>query len=539
MGVRSEQTELREPTSLGLTAGDTITTPSSLLRLSPGFVLAVIAIADAGRFADPDLWWHLITGETVLRAGHLIMREPFSYSAHGLYWVDHERIAEVIMALAYRAGGIVGLKLFKLACTAVTFILITLTIAETGASRPIQSCVLILAAVGLGPTIQFRPQLFTFICFSALMLLLTRHNYGRKKQLWLIVPLMFVWADLHGGYVVGLAMLGLYGGAAIARAAYDRENLWSDVITFGALWLFAFAATLVSPFGLSKLWAVLHTMSNPMTRELIREWQPLFTVMLPSLHQNPSSAVLYGVILGSMAAFIIMELLTPTLDDMPLALIAGVGIAAAIAVIRNVEIAIIALPSPLAHHAALICERPQGGRAPSVRARSKPDNGYISSQAILAGIGIVVLLTTGLCSSRLTTSIPMPLGAVNFMKSRRLTGNILCDFNWGGYVIFHLTPRSRVFIDGRYDEVYSDAIIDQYLQFLRDEPGANRVLDEWPHDFVLIPPKWPAWRLMVSRKDWKLIYRDPTCGLFARFNSAAANVPGLPVIGMARTSYFP
>jgi hypothetical protein len=177
---------------------------ASLTRISPAFLLVIIAVADGGRFADPDLWWHLSAGESVIRTGHFIMRDPFSYTAHGLPWLDHERIPEVIMAAAYLAGGVIGLKLFKLACTAVTFVLIALTIAETGASQTIQSCVLMAAAVGLGPEIQFRPQLFTFICFSSLMLLLVRHNYGRLKRLWLIAPMMLLWANLDGGYVAGL-----------------------------------------------------------------------------------------------------------------------------------------------------------------------------------------------------------------------------------------------------------------------------------------------------------------------------------------------
>jgi len=512
----------------------------SLLRISPAFMLVVIVVADGGRFADLDLWWHLFAGETVLRTGHFIMRDPFSYTAYGLPWMDHERIAEVILAGAYLAGGVVGLKLFKLACAAVTFVLIALTTAETDASQAIQSCVLMATAVGLGPEIQFRPQLFTFICFSALMLLLARHNYGRSKRLWPVLPLMLLWANLHGGYLAGLLIFGLYGAAAIARDLAEGKNWRENAACFAILWPSALAMTFVTPFGLNNWRAIIRTLRNPMTHGLIEEWKPLITVMLPRVHHNPATAILYGVIIGLMAAFVITELLTPTLDDLPLALIAGLATIAAVAAIRNIEIAMIAAAAPLAHHAALAGERLRGRRAPAPSAA--PDSGGRLSkmhQVIYGCAAIAVMFATGLFSERLPAGIPVPAGAVGYMRSRGLAGDILCDFNWGGYVIFHLAPRSRVFIDSRYDLVYPNSITAEYLEFYMDEAGANRVLDGWPHDFILIPPDSAAWRLMASRGDWKLIYRDPDSALFARADSAAANAADAPVIRKARPGYFP
>ncbi|HJU28291.1 MAG TPA: hypothetical protein VJ718_03925 [Candidatus Binataceae bacterium] len=532
----------RQPGSGGI--GDETSARSSytsLLRLSPGFVLAVIAIADAGRFADPDMWWHLLAGETVLRTGHFIMRDPFSYTAHGLPWLDHERIAEVIMAWTYMTGGIVGLKLFKLACTAITFVMIALTIAETGANRSIQSCVLMVAAVGLGAAIQFRPQLFTFICFSALMLLLTRHNYGRTKRLWLIVPLMLLWANLHGGYLVGLLVFGFYGFVVVIRDVVVGKDWRKDAISFAIIWPAALAMTFITPFGLNNWRAIVRTLSNPMTHGLIAEWKPMLAVMMRHVRRHSLAMIMDGIIAGAMAAFVVTELLTLTLDDLPLALIAGISTAAAIVAIRNMEIAMIALPAPLAHHAALMGERLRGRRKslPPAESGLAGRRMMIINQVVFGVMAVAVMFVTGLFSKQLVTGIPEPTGAIDYMRSRGLRGNILCDFNWGGYVIYHTAPRSRVFTDSRYDLVYPNSITAEYLKFIWDKPGADRMLDEWPHDFVLISPKSPAWRLMTSRRDWKLLYRDPDCALFARANSPAANAASAAVIGKAQTSYFP
>jgi hypothetical protein len=117
---------------------------------------------------------------------------------------------------------------------------------------------------------------------------------------------------------------------------------------------------------------------------------------------------------------------------------------------------------------------------------------------------------------------------------------VLNDFNWGEYLIWHLTPASKVFIDGRYDTVYSITEINDYLLFYFDRPGGSRVLAAYPHDFVLIPPRSAAFRLMINATGWTLVYKDENSVLFARAGSPAANIPGVPVTGAKpATLYFP
>src|SRR6266481_7590605 len=123
VGVATE----REPSVSGEeTAIEPIPLRRSLLRYSPALVLVIIAIADSGRFADPDLWGHVYSGEYVLRHGHFLMRDPFSYSAAGHLWRDHERLSAVVFAWAYVTGGMIGLKLLKFICTAAVILLISL-----------------------------------------------------------------------------------------------------------------------------------------------------------------------------------------------------------------------------------------------------------------------------------------------------------------------------------------------------------------------------------------------------------------------------
>jgi hypothetical protein len=126
------------------------------------------------------------------------------------------------------------------------------------------------------------------------------------------------------------------------------------------------------------------------------------------------------------------------------------------------------------------------------------------------------------------------------MQQYDLRGNILGDFDWGEYLIWHTAPGSKVFIDGRYDTVYPYSVIAQYIDFYFNRNGAQSVLTAYPHDFILIPPASGAFALMQRQSDWKLIYHDADSALFARSNASAAMIAGVPVTGVSpQVTYFP
>lgn len=148
-------------------------------------------------------------------------------------------------------------------------------------------------------------------------------------------------------------------------------------------------------------------------------------------------------------------------------------------------------------------------------------------------------LSGGLFSSRLATDRVYPGAALAFMDAHGLHGNVLGEFAWGEYLIWHGAPTDKVFIDGRYDTVYSFKVIRDYLEFYFDGPGAGAVLDSYAHDFVLIGPGAPARRLMAQRSDWKLLYRDGAALLYGRSDEPAARLPASPVSGTALPGGFP
>jgi uncharacterized membrane protein len=497
-------------------------------------VLFAIAVADWSRFADPDLWGHVRFGQEVLRQGHLVWRDPYSYSSPGHLWLNHEWLSEVIFGALYNSFGVFGLKSIKLACAALTIVFIAGAEGETGASPWIQFAILISSAVTMNVQMQFRPQMFTFAMLSGLIYLLAREVYRGGARLWLAIPMLAVWANLHGGFILGLATLAIYAVVSGMQDFFAGRS-FANFTRLISITLLATFATLATPYGIGTWRAVLHALANPFTRIVVQDWQNLWRSIGSRWHTEPLTVMFYEIAIALAAALFFSFLLTPNLDDLPLVAIAAVMSAAAIVAVRNVPIAVIAIAAPLARHlpAALSQRWPFLDDARPRRVASR------SSQTIFAIFAIFLLVRGDLFSSHLDAGSPYPVGATDFIKQRGLHGNVLTYFSWGEYLIWHLAPQSKVFVDGRYDTVYPQKVLMEFFAFNYGQQGAAIALEKYPTDYVLIPPDLAPRKLMDASPEWRLLYRDETALLYGRTNSAAAKIAGLPVIGVAKDATFP
>jgi hypothetical protein len=504
----------------------------SLFHYSPALILVVIAIADAGRFGDPDLWRHVIVGQSIIEHRRIPFLDAYSYSVYGHLWRNHEWLAEVITALFYNSFGVVGIKLMKFICTGAVMTFLAMAEAETGASNLMQFALLLLAGVTLGPFLQFRPQLFTFVLLSGLLVLFARDTYRGSARLWLAIPILALWANLHGGFVIGVAALGVYGGTCLVQDLFEGRG-WRRGIIMGAITAGATLATLATPYGLGSWYAVAHSLLSSETRVAILEWRPLTVAMVEQWHEAHLTLLFYLLTFLMICALAGCVALRPRGGDFPLIAVAALMVLAAFASVRNIPLAAIAIAVPLGRHASLLMAGAGGNHNLAAETPASRWN-----QIILAALALFLMVDTGLFSQKLSLTIPYPEGAVHFIDRHSLHGNLLNDINWGDYLMWH-EPKSKIFIDGRFETVYPLAVIQNYLAFYFDLPGGSRLLDQYPHDFVLIPPDCPAYPVMASRADWKLLYRDQNAALFARANSAAAANPAIPVITRVGKSSFP
>jgi hypothetical protein len=514
----------------------------SLLSYAPAFVLLAVVVADAVQYADTDLWGHVRFGQVMLRTGHLIRADIFSYSAAGRPWIDHEWLAEVVMALFYNAMGVVGLKLMKFLCAGAIVLLLAAGVAETGAAPAVQFATLLAAALGLEIQIQFRPQLFDYVFLCGLLALFARARSRGRAPLWLAVPMMMLWANLHGGFFIGIVVLGVYASVTGLQDLWEGRGL-SRGLRLGLLTLACVFVTLINPYGVGEWRIVSHTLRNPYTMGAGAEFQSFFHVLIGS-YRHGSPIFPFILALAVMTALPVSFALAPRCDDLPELAIAALMMCLALYSVRNMAFAMIACAAPIALHLNLAFKRTGPDRAVTVVGEAPPDsppsNASPAVQVAALVAAAVLCVSNGLFSGRLPDFTGYPVGAVAFMREHRLEGRILNRLIWGSYIFWHEAPGSKVFIDGRFEMIYPLEVQRDYLDFLRGDAGAERVFAAYPHDFVMEETDSPLYRFMLRQAGWRLVYRDPVAALFARADSPAARIAGVPVIrDKAPPSLFP
>jgi len=260
---------------------------------------------------------------------------------------------------------------------------------------------------------------------------------------------------------------------------------------------------------------MFHSVSDPVVRMMVNEWRPLTTGIVADWHAWKGTVFTDFPPILLFAAFVGSVALAPSLEDAPMLAVAGFFIAAAFLVARNIALAVLAITIPLAHHSALALK--QRGFSAQV------DENLNSKIISIAAIALVVV-SQGMFLGRLPAWDRVPVGALAFMARGRLHGNILNNYDWGTYLIWHLTPQSRVFIDGRAELVYPDSVLLDFADFSIGGQKAEGVIKKYPHDFVLVDPVSKAAGMMSRQKEWKLIYEDKVAALYARNSAPAATV---------------
>jgi hypothetical protein len=394
--------------------------------------------------------------------------------------------------------------------------------------------------------VQMRPQLFTFILMAALVWLLARDSYRGAGGLWLAVPIMVAWANFHGAYIAGLGALGTYAAVASIQGIIEQRG-WRRAGHLSLIVIASVFATLVNPYGVGAWYAVWHALTNPLTRSVINDWKPVTSAIAGLWKTYLPGVIMFVYAILFLAALAVGVALAPRGNDLPLVVVAVVFSVAALTSLRNLSLAVIVTSVPMARHFGLAWRqrwaggagRPERQTTPVHTAREQSDRSawdYVGP--LFAAAAALFLIVDGLFSSNLEAIMQCPVGAVAFMKEHHLHGNVLSTYDWGEYLIWHIAPESKVFIDGRYDTVYPAEVIDDYFDFDLGFPDPDRVLKNYKHDFVLLPPASQPWKLVNENRDWKVIYEDENAVLFAPKDFAMKGVT-IPVVGSAPPSIFP
>jgi hypothetical protein len=500
--------------------------------------------------ADPDLWWHLKTGQWMLEHGELPSEDPFSYTSPAPLSASVQRslrsqwLGQLLLYAAYDLGGYPGLNLFRAFFGIFPFVLIYLFSVRKGRNP---AAVLLIMSPALlifltTSVLAFeRPQVFSFSLTILLILILGQLRERPKRWTWalLLFLLLALWVNIHGGFILGVVLAAVYGAGLLAEwVAYKDKGAGRALAYLGVGGLVLFiAALLVVPGSYEYFYGfVLGTMKHLLgtgggstsVRGNILEYRSLWSAYRDFGYLSP---FFIAAFMAFTLVALAMKYLRGRRVDFPEVLVVGVIILFGVIYSRGSLFALVVLPLFLAG---------------AVGRLKKPEGWMFSAACLLLSfiVGFSAWKSTPWQLRPLAVQrdgwvdMGFPAGAVDFIRARDIQGPMFNKLEWGGYLIWRLYPEYKVFIDGR---ILDTRVTWSYLSVqgasgpwksTLDVYGVNFMLLELVNQRVGFPPPILLQFLAEETKEWKPVFIQYNSVLFLRDtpeNQEIIEAYGLPL----------
>ncbi len=473
-----------------------------------GGVLIVIAALFVGAVQDPDFWWHIRIGRWMVENGRLPSTDIFTYTVPNHVWTDHEYFTEILMWLIYSSTGAIGIGIFFGLITYAGFYLMYRQVRRE--PFVMVGVGLALGAVAGAPIWGPRAQMITFALTCLELYWLQGYLSGRSRALQLIPLLMALWANLHGGWVIGFVWLGVAFMAELIGWAWNPSNPAHRAhVRFLALITAASAvAVLATPHGFSLYLYPFQTVASAAQEKLIVEW------FSPDFHQpflRPFELMVFLLIVG-------FALRRPSLYDVLLSLVA---LALALQSVRNVALFVAATTPVLIRSYSEYWKEISAARGWKLRLPTRRIFALITALALL----VVTLATTVHIVNEISpshqkslTASNYPEGAADWLAAHPEVGTKMYNqYGWGGYLDYRLYPQPnrRVFIFGEA-ALMGDDLLNDYEDIQTLRSNWRTLLDKYGVDYVVYNRGEALANVLVTDPGWKIVYQDSVAVIYVR-----------------------
>ncbi|MEM5389021.1 hypothetical protein VSR68_36530 [Paraburkholderia phymatum] len=457
--------------------------PFWLVAALIGYVIVVFGPV----LGDGDTYWHIGAGTWILQHRAIPHTDPFSYTFAGAPWVAHEWLSEVLMALAYKAGGWNAIVALYGAASALTFALLARHLARW--LDPLGVLVVVVcAAACVAPSLLTRPHLLALPLLVLWSITLVKAKRRGTAPSLLLLPVMTLWANLHGSFIFGLVLAALIGVEALVDTTADRVSVARQ---WGLFLVSATAVSLLNPNGWHGLVHPVQLMSM-MSVASITEWKsPDFQHLQPI--ELVLAALLYvsfarGVRLPLPRLFILLGLIHMALQHSRHQMVTGV-------------LGAVLLAEPLGR-AFRVGDNPAPERRPMVRWIL----GGFACGVIATGIRVVHPIAR-------TDDPVSPISALAHVPAQILSEPVFNSYGFGGYLIFR---KIKPFIDGRAD-LYGDDFVSDYLTATApDRTAFERLVTKYQIRWAILHAGTAVADMIDALPDWRRIYADDHAVVYVR-----------------------
>jgi hypothetical protein len=445
-----------------------------------------------------DLGWHLAAGDSIRDQADIPFHDPWSFTAGDRRWFNLSWLWDVIASVIFQYTNFSGLILCVVACGAVIAACLASVCLSSGAST-IAVSISVLAACLFYPAFAAAyPNIYLAVSPNISTMLFSVIFYGEclKRTRWLLLlpALMVLWANLHGGFLLGLLIVGIFCGVALLR----RD--WVNFRIYGLVGAGSFIATLINPLG----WHVyegLATVLGHFSQAYITEWWPYYrNISVP----GSIPGIIYILI------FVALELRYGGRGcPLEARLLSWLFLFIGLYQFRYMSFFFIFSTVPLALHLD--------------RLLPKLPNDFAVQKSLLTA-GIILACALPLIYMQIDPALGFPQllseQDVRYLRTHFPHARLLNHWNYGGILIFHTRDRIPVFVDGRASTAYPDDLLRDYFKLV--EPEFNETawaaaLEKYKIDTVLwVKADEALRRFLVGKRGWKEAYAGSYASIYAK-----------------------
>ena len=479
-----------------------------------------------GLLMDADVGWHIRTGEFILDHHSVPHHDLYSFSKPGADWYAWEWLADIVDGALHRWAGLKGIVL---AYGVLLALFCTTLLRRVAAARSSLFPMLLVTMLGVGAaSVHFlaRPHVFTLVLLSLSMGLIERDRRQPSARLWWLVPMALVWTNLHGGFLVLVAVLGLAAVGAAFEAFLEREDKgcmdWQPALRYGALAAACFAVSFVNPYGWGLHQHVIAYLRSDWIKNAIQEFQS------PSFRSENMLQFEALLFLGLMTAGNFLRR-RRVIEPLWIGFFSYLALSGA----RHVPIfAIVTVPLIAAEITSWWDAACAGAKKSSVlgilNKMSLDMMAGFRRSTLWPAVFVLVLAfpATPVVWPKDFPDLAFPAKIVHAHQTEILHSRLLTTDQWGDYLIY-LNPQQKVFVDGRSD-FYGQEIGDQYIRVTNGAWDWHKIMAQYNFDLALLPVELPLAQLLKLQADWRVVADDGKRILLARRRQATlGDSPGV------------
>ena len=432
--------------------------------------------------ADGDTAWHLAAGQWIIAHRAIPVTDPFSLTAAGAPWIAHEWLAEAVMALAYAGGGWSGVSLlFAFAGTSL-FLIVSLHLRRWLPPLAVFAVLIVLFLI-LQPFLLARPHMLAWPLLALWVLGLFHAREQSRPPAFILLPLLIVWANLHGSFILGILLIGPFAFEALV-AEPDKRRAFLGWSFFGFLALGAGCLTPHGPTGLVFPLQVSTMNSLP----LIREWQATDLLQPTAFSLALAAGLIFAIWRGlkvpPLRLLLLLGLLVMALQHQRHQAVFAI-------------IATIVLAEPLA-----ACIRPL----------ASPKSSFLTAtRQYKLQVGLFAALLLMIAAARLAVpmapkdSMSVPASALAVLPDRLKPVPVFNYYDFGGALIL---AGVRPFIDGRAD-LYGDSFVQSYSRMADGDMALFRQAQQrWKIGWVILAPNNGLTARIKADPEWRTLYEN-------------------------------